>query len=239
MAKRVAIIQPNYIPWKGYFDMIANVDEFVLLDDVQYTRRDWRNRNRIKTGTGVIWLTIPVIAHGNYNARIRDVEIAASTWAARHFETISRHYASAASADEMTPLVQSWYTLAAGIQRLADVDELFIREVCRFLGIETPIRCSSDLHPRDGRNERLIDICTKISATTYVSGPSARAYLDERMFAAAGIAIEFADYSDYPEYPQLYPPFDHAVSIIDLLMNTGADAPKFMKSVRRCVTSTT
>lgn len=239
MGKRAAIIQPNYIPWKGYFDVIANVDEFVLLDDVQYTRRDWRNRNRIKTSSGVAWLTIPVATRGHYAAPICEIEISDSGWVERHLHTIRQHYATAASAGEMNGLIAQWYDRAGAMQRLADVDELFIREISRFLGIETRIRRSSELEPREGRNERLVDLCAKIGATTYVSGPSAREYLDESMFASAGIAIEFADYSGYPEYPQLHPPFDHAVSIIDLLMNTGAGAPKYMKHVSGCAISRT
>ncbi|MGZ7039181.1 MAG: WbqC family protein [Thermoanaerobaculia bacterium] len=231
MRKRVAIVQSNYIPWRGYFDLIALADEFILLDDVQYTRRDWRNRNRIKTANGLAWLSIPVLSRGNYHANIRDIEIDGRDWAAKHLSTIALHYRRAACADQVMDLLVSLYDGARELSHLTDVNHVFLTGICRFLGIDTPIRRSGDFAIESGRNERLVSLCRQIGASIYLSGPSARSYLDETLFRAEGVEVEYADYSGYPEYRQQFPPFEHGVSIVDLLMNEGADAPRFMKHV--------
>jgi hypothetical protein len=229
--KRVAIVQSNYIPWKGYFDLIALADEFILLDDVQYTRRDWRNRNRIKTANGPAWLSIPVLSSGNYHARIRDIEIDGRDWASKHLRTITLHYRRAACSDQVIDLMAGLYEAARSIAHLSEVNHLFLTGICRFLGIETPIRRSDEFLTESGRNERLVSLCRQTGASIYLSGPSARSYLDETQFRAQGVAVEYADYAGYPEYRQQFPPFEHGVSIVDLLMNEGADAPRFMKHV--------
>jgi hypothetical protein len=228
--KRLAIVQSNYIPWKGYFDLIASVDEFVLYDDVQFTRRDWRNRNRIKTANGPQWLTIPVEAKGKYHQRIRDVAVSDAGWASTHWRTLHHHYARAACFREVQPLVQRWYERAGDLRMLTDINEHFLRAVCGVLEIGTTIRRSSDFTLAEGRSERLLDICRQAGATTYLSGPSARDYLDEAVFDAAGVKVEWMDYGGYREYPQLHPPFEHGVTILDLLFNTGSAARGFLKS---------
>jgi hypothetical protein len=228
VTRAVAIVQSNYIPWKGYFDLIAQVDEFVLYDDVQYTRRDWRNRNRIKTAHGPLWLTIPVRVRGRYHQRIRDVEVEDPGWAEKHWRSIVHHYASAsAAADHRDALQQLYETAPNGC--LSEINEHFLTGICALLGIRTRFRRSSDFELADGRNERLAGICRQLGARTYVSGPAARDYLDEAVFRDHGIAVRWVDYSGYPEYRQLHPPFDHHVSIVDLLMNEGRDARTFLK----------
>lgn len=228
--KRVAIVQSNYIPWKGYFDLIARADEFVLYDDVQYTRRDWRNRNRVKSRDGIRWLTIPVGVKGRYDQRIRDVVVSDSGWADMHWRILTQDYARAACFREVAPLLEQLYDAAARIQHLSGINEMFIRGVCDFLGIRTPLRQSSEFALADGRSERLLDLCRQLHATTYVSGPSARRYLDEDLFRLAGVHVEWMDYAGYPEYPQLHPPFEHHVSILDLLFNVGERARAYMLS---------
>lgn len=228
--KRLAIVQSNYIPWKGYFDLIASVDEFVLYDDVQYTRRDWRNRNRIKTANGPQWLTIPVEVKGKYHQRIRDVAVSDAGWARTHWRTLQHHYARAAGFREMQPVVEGWYEAAGALRMLSDINEHFLRGVCAVLEIGTTIRRSADFTLAEGRSERLLDICGQAGATTYLSGPSARGYLDESAFDAAGVRVEWMDYGGYREYPQLHPPFEHGVTILDLLFNTGRGARGFLKS---------
>jgi hypothetical protein len=229
LGKRVAIVQSNYIPWKGYFDLIAACDEFILLDDVQYTRRDWRNRNRIKTPTGVQWLTIPVEVKGKYHQRICDVTVSDGDWARTHWRTLTHCYAKAPFFRELAPRMEALYGEAAGLQRLTDINERFLRALCAELGIATPIRRSSEFTLPEGASERLLSLCTQSGATAYLSGPAARDYLDTAMFSGAGVSVDWMNYDGYPEYSQQHPPFDHAVTVLDLLFNTGRDAHRFLK----------
>jgi WbqC-like protein family len=227
--KRVAIVQSCYIPWKGYFDLVNLVDEFIIYDDRQYTRRDWRNRNRIKTPQGSTWLTIPVEVKGRYDQRIDETRISDPDWADRHWKTLTHTYSSAPFFDDLRDRVESLYARAEDAH-LSRVNRLFLDELCGMLGIGTPLSWSTDYEAEGAKTERLVSLCRAAGATTYLSGPSAREYMDEGLFAEAGIELEYMDYSGYPEYPQLHPPFDHAVTVLDLLFNTGPDAPSFMKS---------
>ena len=229
-AKRVAVIQSSYIPWKGYFDLIRAADQFVLLDDVQFTKRDWRSRNRIKTKDGGAWLSIPVHTSGRYHQRIDEATISDPGWAMRHWDTIRRSYARAPFFDAVAPTFEPLYMKPAS-DRLSAVNHGFILAICRLLGITTPITWSTEYCTRSGPNERLIDICLASGATEYLSGPSALDYLDQAAFRSAGITIQIADYSGYPEYSQPHPPFDHAVTALDLLFCTGPRAIEYMKDV--------
>jgi hypothetical protein len=227
--KRVGIVQSNYVPWKGYFDLIGRCDEFILLDDAQYTRRDWRNRNRIKTKDGVKWLTIPVVVKGRYHQRIDEVEIADTGWPRTHLRTILQAYAGAPHFGESKEWLEAIYARAQQISRLSHVNRLLLTEICARLGIETTIRWSTDYESQGVKSERLASLCRQAGATEYLSGPSARDYLDEELFARAGITIAYMDYSGYPEYPQPHPPFEHGVSVLDLILSTGPDAPRYLK----------
>jgi hypothetical protein len=226
--KRVAIVQSSYIPWKGYFDLIRTCDEFILLDDVQFTRRDWRSRNRIKTKDGPAWLTIPVQNKGRYFQPINGVTVSDPRWGERHWETIRSSYARTPFFDEYAPRLEPLFRNPVST-RLSDINHAFIAAICHLLGIETRISWSTDYQAGDGRNERLIDLCRQTGASEYLSGPNAAGYLDLAAFAASGIEVRFADYRDYPEYPQPHPPFDHAVSALDLLFCTGPRALAHMK----------
>jgi hypothetical protein len=227
--KRVAVVQSNYIPWKGYFDLIAGVDVFVLYDDAQYTRRDWRNRNRIKTAQGVQWLTVPVQVTGKYHQLIREVVVSDPGWAAAHWRTLIHHYGKAAGFTEVAPALEGLYRDVAATQRLSEINYHFLTGINKLLGIATPLKWSSELELTGDRTQRLLGMCRQLGAVTYVSGPTARGYLEERLFQDAGIGVEWADYSAYPEYRQLHPPFDHHVSIVDLLLNEGTAARRFLK----------
>lgn len=228
--KTLAIVQSSYIPWKGYFDLLNQADEAVLLDDVQYTRRDWRNRNRIKTAQGPIWLTIPVEVKGRYHQTIRETRIADGRWARRHLDSLRHSYARAPFFDDYAPVLEAAYGRAEAEVALSEVNTTFIRTVCDLLGIETRLSSSSDYRLADGATERLVSICLQAGATRYLSGPSARSYLDEAAFAREGVEVAYVDYSGYPEYAQLHPPFVHEVSILDLLVHTGPAARQHMKS---------
>lgn len=229
MAKRVAIVQSNYIPWKGYFDLINQVDEFILLDDIQYTKRDWRNRNKIKTPHGVVWLSIPVEVKGKYLQLIKDTRISDPEWNQRHWRSIAQNYSGAKYFHEYKDFFQELY-LGCDEIALSQINYRFLRAICAQLDIRTKLTWAMDYRPAKGRLERLISLCHQSGATEYLSGPSARSYLDEQVVDEAGIKVIWMDYADYPEYRQLYPPFEHAVSIIDLIMNEGSNAPRYMKS---------
>jgi hypothetical protein len=228
LSKRIAIVQSSYIPWKGYFDLIASVDEFVLFDDVQYTKRDWRNRNRIKTPNGPLWLSIPVEVKGRFEQRICETHIADRQWAEKHWRSVRASYARAPFFRQYEAELECLFREAAH-DRLSAANHACIAGLCRMLGIDTPLTWSMDYAAEGDRTGRLVSICRQAGASEYLSGPAARAYLDEEQFRAAGIGVVFADYSKYPEYPQLYPPFDHFVSVIDLLVHAGPDARAFMK----------
>ena len=229
--KRVAIIQSNYIPWKGYFDIIAAVDEFILYDDVQYTRRDWRNRNKIKTPQGVQWITVPVKVKGKYLQTIRETEIDGADWAGSHWRSLTLSYARAPHFEAMAAVLEPIY-LGRGHTRLSELNRCLIEAACGELGIRTRITDSSAYRLSEGRNERLADLCAQAGGSEYVSGPSAKGYLDEAVFAQRGIQVSWFDYAGYPKYPQLWGEFTHQVPVLDLLFNCGRDAPRYMKHVR-------
>ncbi len=217
--RRVVMTQSNYIPWRGYFDMIDRADVVVLYDDAQYTKRDWRNRNQIKTASGAKWLTIPVKVKGKYHQRIYDVEIAES-WAGRHWSMIEQAYKAApffrAERDGLAEL----YRQAESLDRLSEVNRLFLEALSQRLGITTTFMDSSSFELADSKSERLLNVCLELGATSYLSGPAAKDYLDTDAFTREGIDVEWMSF-DYPEYPQLHGDFIGAVSVLDLILNTG------------------
>jgi hypothetical protein len=227
--KKVIITQSNYIPWKGYFDAINMVDEFIIYDDMQYTKRDWRNRNKIKTKDGVQWLTIPVEVKGKYFQKINETRISDPAWAKQHWNTIFHSYLKAPHFNLYKQQFEEAY-LGCSTDLLSEVNHSFLKLICGILGITTPMRWSSEFELGEGKTERLVDICKKIGATDYYSGPAAKNYMDESLFEKEGIRVHYFDYSGYPPYSQLHGEFTHEVSILDLLFNEGPDAKKYMKS---------
>jgi len=205
------------------------VDEFILYDTVQYTRRDWRNRNRIKTYNGPIWLTIPVEVKGQYYQKIKDTRISDMGWNRKHWKSIVHNYTRAKYFNSYKEQFEELY-LGCHEKYLSRINYRFIASICEILGIETKISWSMDYELSDGRNEALIDLCKQAGASEYLSGPAAKGYIDEALFKNNGIKLKYMDYSGYPEYNQLYPPFDHAVGIIDLIFNEGENAKNYLKS---------
>lgn len=230
MSKRVAIVQSNYIPWKGYFDLIAAVDEFILYDDMQYTRRDWRNRNQIKTPQGLKWLTVPVKVKGKYSQTIRETEIDGPGWALYHWKAFCHNYHRAPHFDEIAEELEPLY-LRTEYSYLSHLNRTFIEWVCMRLGVKTIVSNSWDYALIDGKSDRLADLCEQAGGSEYVSGPSARFYIDEKPFTKRGIKLVWFDYEGYPEYHQLWGDFVHGVSILDLLFNCGSQSPRFMRYV--------
>ncbi len=216
-------MQSNYIPWKGYFDIINMVDEFVLYDDVQYTKNDWRNRNIIKTQSGTLWLTIPVLMKGRFGQNINETEIGDDRWASKHWKSLQGNYAKAGHFRAIGPVLRGLYEQAREERLLSSVNEVFTRKICGLLGFSTKISRSMDYELKGDRLERLVGLCEQAGANEYLTVPNTKAYLDEEVFKRAGISVRWMNYSGYAEYGQLFcPPFVHEVSIIDLLLNEGA-----------------
>lgn len=223
--KRVAVIQSSYLPWKGFFDIVHDVDLFVFYDDVLYSRDTWRNRNIVKTPQGAAWLTIPV---GSAKGRqICDVELPGGDWAARHWKTLQHCYARA-------PYFTEYRDFFEGVYRgrwthLSQLNQYLITIIAReFLGIRTELIDSRTIPTSGTKQDRLLSLLAGVGATHYLSGAAAQAYIDPAAFERAGIELQYKDYSGYPEYPQLNLPFVHAVSIVDLLFQTGKDAPEYI-----------
>ena len=229
--KKIAILQSNYIPWKGYFDMIASVDEFILYDDMQYTRRDWRNRNQIKSPQGVQWLTIPVQVRAKYDQKIRDTTVDGTGWAKLHWKALEQNYKRAPHFSEVAQWLNPLYDSSVETH-ISALNRKFITSVCDYLDIKTRISNSWDYALTDGKTERLADLCKQAGGTEYISGPSAKDYIVESVFSEMNIKLTWMDYSGYPVYPQLWGSFTHGVTILDLLFNCGKDAHQFMKYTR-------
>lgn len=194
MNKKVIITQSNYIPWKGYFDSMALVDEFILYDDVQYTRRDWRNRNLIKTPQGLKWLTIPVEVKGKYYQKICDVKVSDSNWIEDHLKAIRFNYAKANYFKEVFPFLEQIYYKAAQLSYLSDINFLFLRAISTYLNLKTTIKfCWEYDYKENDRNLRLIEICKLAGATDYFSGPAAKEYVDVELFKKSGLEVHWLD----------------------------------------------
>lgn len=229
MQKKVAILQSNYIPWKGYFDLINTVDEFILYDDMQYTKNDWRNRNQVKTQDGLLWLTIPILIKGKFGAKINEVRIKDINWAEKHWKTITTYYHNSTNFIIYKELFNDLYGNLE-TDYLSQVNRKFIDLINKILGIKTKISFSSEYKLINGKTERLVDLCKQAGATEYFSGPAAKNYINEKLFEEANIKLNWINYNGYKEYTQLYPPFIHSVSIVDLIFNEGKNSKNYMKS---------
>lgn len=226
MMKKVVILQSNYIPWKGYFDLINDADEFIFYDDVQYTRNDWRNRNVIKTAQGLHWLSVPV---GSDRGRlVCDVEIKDHSWQMKHYKTLVANYGKSPFFEMYQPFLKEIY-IDNKWENLSDLNQFIIKYISnKFLGIDTVFRDSRELAATGKKQERLLEILCKVDARTYISGPAAKNYIESAGFEAEKIELVWKDYSGYPAYPQKYLQFEHGVSIFDLLFNVGPKAPWFI-----------
>ena len=231
MSKKVAILQSNYIPWKGYFDLIAAVDEFILYDDMQYTRRDWRNRNQIKTPQGLLWLSVPVLVKGKYHQKIKETEIDGIDWAKSHWKSLSTNYRRAPHFEEVAEWLEPIYLSSSSYSHISVLNRQLLESICQYLGISTKISNSWDYNLVEGKTERLAELCLQAGGTEYISGPSAKDYIEDKIFQDKGIKLTWFDYAGYPEYPQLWGEFVHGVTILDLLFNRGKQSPRFMMCV--------
>lgn len=226
---RVAVLQSNYIPWKGYFDVMALADLFIVYDSVQYTKNDWRNRNMVATPTGPVWLTIPVSTAGRADQRINEAAIGDRRWARKHWSTISQTFARRAHFDAVREEWETTYLAAQDQELLHDVNVLFLRNLARQLGIDTPIVDDRDYDlVADTPTGKLVQLCAASGAHRYLTGPAGLNYLDLQRFRERGIAVDVIEYDHYPEYPQTSAEFRHGVSVLDLLASVGPDARRHL-----------
>lgn len=224
--KKIAITQSNYIPWKGYFDLINRVDECVLFDDAQYTKRDWRNRNKIKTANGLKWLTIPVSVKGKYFQKINETNIIDSGWANTHWSIIKQAYSKTKFFKDYSEIFENFY-LNSNHKKLSDINYVLIKIICEILSIDTKITSSTDYILVEGKTEKLLHICKQADAGIYISGPAAKDYFDISLANKMDIKVQWMDFTNYKEYNQLHMPFEHSVSILDLIFNEGPNAKDF------------
>jgi hypothetical protein len=221
IGRTAVVLQPSYLPWRGYFDLVDRADVFVFYDDVQYDKHGWRNRNRVKTANGTSWLTVPVHAHGAVEGGTPICEIAIDhrrDWARAHAETLRHAYGRQPFYARYAPLFAS--ILERRHELLADLTIELTAALARELGCTTEFVRSSEMPLSGRKNDRLIDVLERVGASHYISGPSARAYIAPEVFDAAGITLEYAEY-DYPPYAQPHPPYEPAVSIVDALFALG------------------
>jgi len=226
MGKKIAILQSSYIPWKGYFDIIHDVDLFIFYDEVQYTVRDWRSRNRIYGRQGLSWLSVP--CGSNTRRSISEVKIRSDLpWGLEHWNKIRNDYRNTPHFGEYESFFRDVY-LDRQWEYLSALNQYLTREISRFLGITTPFADSTDFASSGRKTEKLLTICQSAGCSAYLSGPAAKDYLDEEAFREAGIEVIWKDYSGYPEYEQESVPFEHGVSVIDMLFHLGARTPAYI-----------
>jgi len=223
---KIAIIQSNYIPWKGYFDIIHDVDLFIFHDDLQYTKGDWRNRNKIKTSKGILWITIPVGT--NTERLICEVEIKDKHWQHKHYNLLKQYYTKAPYYKKYIEFLNHIY-MENQWDNLSEFNQYTIQMIAKeLLDIKTKFEDSRIYQLNNKKQDKVIELLKKTEASTYISGPAAKSYITENSFHQAGIKLIWKDYSNYPEYPQFFPPFEHSVTILDLLFQTGPDTPYYI-----------
>jgi hypothetical protein len=227
----LAVLQPGYLPWLGYFDQMRRADYFVIYDDVQFDKNGWRNRNRVKSATGPLWLTVPVLLKGLNKPTINQVKINNQVkWANKHIRSLQQLYAKAPYRDRYLPdletlLNQEW-------QEIIDLDMALAAYLATCLEIDTPVIRASTLNIEGGQSERLLKICQHFQVDHYLSGNSAQDYLDAALFKENGVEVVWQDY-ECPQYPQLFPPFVSHLSTIDFLMNCGPDGAALLRNTAR------
>jgi hypothetical protein len=219
----LGVLQPGYLPWLGFFDLMRRSDVFVIYDDVQFDKHGWRNRNQIKTAHGPQWLTVPVFHSGREGQTILDVQIDnLLPWARKHLRSIEQAYARAPYLDTYFPQLHE--VLSERWDRLVDLDLALIDVLREWLDLpSSTVYCCSELAIPGRRNDRLLALCRHFEATKYLTGNAARAYLDVARFEAAGIEVEWQSYI-HPIYPQLHGEFTLNMSMIDLILNCGPES---------------
>ncbi|MCK5305945.1 MAG: WbqC family protein [Candidatus Omnitrophica bacterium] len=221
----LTIHQPQYIPWIGYFDKIDKADKFVILDDVQYKKNEWQNRNKVRAAKGGRWFTVPVIY--KFGQKINEVKIDNSkNWRKKHYKTLIINYNKTPYFKNHEPFFRKSYE--CNWEYLVDINIHFIKYLIKSLGITTKLMRSSSLAIKGQRTERLVEICKKLEANTYISGEGARAYLDLSRFKQSKIEVIFQNFQ-HPIYTQAYDNFEPFMSVVDLLFNCGDESLKVLR----------
>ena len=231
MSNNIIITQSNYIPWKGFFDSMSQVDSIVLYDDMQYTKRDWRNRNVIKTQQGLKRLSIPVEVKGKYFQKINETKISDSNWNIDHLNQLKQNYKTAKCYKEVIGWIENLY-LNCQFEYLSEINRYFIENINHYLDISVEIIGSDRFILAEDKTDRLVNICKELGTTDYFSGPAAKAYMDETKFENENINVHYFEYSGYLVYDQLFEGFEHEVTILDLIFNCGSDSKKYLKYVK-------
>lgn len=226
--KTLVVLQPGYLPWLGFFDQMRRSDVFVYYDDVQFDKHGWRNRNRIKSPDGPLWLTVPVLHHGKGQPLILDTLIDnKSGWARKHVGSLRQYYAKAPHAREYLPELEA--LLSQTWTHIVDLDLAVAGLMARWLKLAPDVSRASHLGIGGGQSERLVNLCRHFNARRYLSGSAARDYLDVGLFERSGIKVTWQDYR-HPVYPQLHGAFVPSLSAIDLLFNCGEQSPDILAS---------
>jgi hypothetical protein len=222
---KVGVIQSNYIPWRGYFDFIDSVDVFVIYDDVQYSKGSWRNRNQLKFSDGLKWITLPVKV--NLGMNINEVKLKDDSWKKSHRDMLK---ASLGKAPYFKEAMMVW---EEGVEPVTDnlsvLNENVIKSICRYLEIKTKIIRSEPYQLSGTKTERLMELFNHLSAKSYLSGPAAETYLDVDLFRKHNIDLIYKSYK-YKPYPQQFDHFEPAVTVLDLIANTGKESLSYIKS---------
>ena len=233
---KIAISQPTYLPWLGYFDLMDQVDIFVFLDTVQFDKRSWQQRNRIKVPEGLLYLTVPVVVKGRFAQRIKDVEIESAYFIAKHLRSIETNYRRAPFFEKYFPELAAIFEMCSDHLRLADLNIRLIKWMSETLGIKTAVHRSSEIAHEGSRSELLLSLCRTLNADDYISALGSANYLlgDLPLFLSAAIKVYFQDY-EHPQYGQLFPPFQSHASTLDLIFNEGDRALEILRSGRKPV----
>jgi hypothetical protein len=226
-ARTLVVLQPAYLPWLGFFDQMRRSDVFVYYDDVQFDKHGWRNRNRIKSPGGPLWLSVPVLHHGRGQPRIIDAEIDTRTaWARKHVGTLRQFYSKAPYFKQYLPELEDM--LNRPWTHIVDLDIGVAALLAKWLRVSPTVYRSSELGIDGAQSERLLNLCRHFGATRYLSGSAAREYLDVDLFARHDVDVVWQDY-DHPVYPQQYGEFVPYLSGIDLVFNCGNDSATILE----------
>lgn len=222
---RAVILQPMYLPWIGYFNLIDQSDVFVFLDDVQFSVQSWQQRNKIKTSQGWLWLTVPILRE--FGSKIKEIKVNNNiNWSKKHWASVRQNYSKAPYFKEYSKPFEEIYSQEW--EYLADLDITLIKVITTTLGLKTEFVLSSELAVEGEKTERVINILEKLGASEYISGPAAKSYIEVEKFTEAGITLYWHEY-EHPVYPQLYGEFIPYLSVIDLLFNCGPESKRYIR----------
>jgi len=227
MTNKAIITQSNYMPWKGYFTSMLHATHLVLYDDMQYTKRDWRNRNKIITNNGPSWISIPVDTKGKFHQKINQTKIKDAEWNHKHWNKIRENYRKAPFFSDYEKIIQEIYLKELqGVEFLSSINRKVLERFIQILDLEIEIIDSREFDLVGDKTEKLVNICKDLGATEYFTGPAAKSYMQEDLFTSQGIKVNYYNLDGFPEYNQMWHGFDHYVSILDMFMNLGPDTTK-------------